>query len=419
MSQEQAETMETFDSFDESDAAMETFDDLGKDEVEESKPEKVKEDLKPIKDSKADVEGKVIKEDDSEEDEPKEKPKKKVEKKEEEESFDDEEVEEEEESEVKPVSDKKEEAPKTKLRMRMGDDLYNITSDASLPVKIDGKVENVSVQELVNNYSGKTAWDKKFTELGKEKKALDFEKSQVEHKNAELMKHVEAALAPIKDPSKNPLESLLYLVEMSNEDPYAAYRRIMEANLEELSTLMDMSEVERELYFHKKKDELHSKVTKQRNERITKEQTFNQVVEKVNALRQAYNVSEDEFVDASEELEALFTAQKLDPNTITEEQVVDFASLKPHIATVKELIEPYEDNIDEGKYGDVVAQLSRYLRDGKADKAGVAEILKRNFSVDEEVKELNTKLYSKQPKKAVKKVEEVDDSKLESFDDWN
>lgn len=413
MSSEATENFETFESFDEGSGDMESFDNLENEEAEKPVKEKVKEDLKPIKDSHADSEGKVIKEDGEEE--------KKEKKAKKEETFEDEAEEEESEEETETVGDTsaKSDEPKTKLRMRMGEELFNVSSDASFPVKIDGKVENVNVQELINNYSGKTAWDKKFTEIGKEKKTIEFEKNAIQVQKDKLTEHVNNALTPLRDPNKNPLDSLLYLVEMSGEDPYAAYRRIMEANLEELTSLMDMGEVERDLYFHKKKDELHGKVAKQRNERTSKDLAFNQAIEKVNQLRQAHNVTEDEFVDASEELEESFKAQGLDANSITEEQVVDFASLKPHIATVRELIEPYEDNIAEEKYGDVVAQLSRYLRDGKSDKKGISEILKRNFSVDEEVKELNTKIYQKQSAKKPAKKVEAEGSMEESFDDWN
>jgi hypothetical protein len=98
---------------------------------------------------------------------------------------------------------------------------------------------------------------------------------------------------------------------------------------------------------------------------------------------------------------------------------VDYASLKPHIAEVKELIKPYEDNISDGRYGEVVAELSKYLRDGKADKAAISKILARNFSVEEDVKELNTKVYSKQSAKKPNKAVIKEDSKVESFDDWD
>jgi hypothetical protein len=302
--------------------------------------------------------------------------------------------------------------------MKMGDELFNVASDATFKVKVDGKSEEVPLQELINNYSGKTAWDKKFTEIGKEKKEVQFEKNTLEREKQVLKNHINNALTPIKDPKKNPMDSLLYLVEMSGEDPYNAYRRIMESNLDELGKLLDMTEVERELYFHKKKDELYSNVARKRQAAQTEEQTFKQAVQKVDQLRQTYNVSEDDFVDASEELDDIYESAGLDVNKITEEVVVDYASLRPHIAVIKELVAPYEENISEDKYGDVVAELSRYLRDGKADKATIEQILKRNYSVEEEVKELNTKVYSKGSKAPAKKAINQESSKFESFDDW-
>jgi hypothetical protein len=408
-------TFETFDSFDTIEADAEASDDWSKPEKEE----KVSEDLKVIKDSQADSEGKVIKEDGEEDADEKEV--KKVQKSKKEESFDDEEEGEEEESEeVAAKEDKPEDqAPKAKLRMKMGNDLYNITSDATFKVKVDGETLDVPVQELINNYSGKTAWDKKFTELGKDKKSLEVERNTLQSQKNGLLDNMKRVLEPLKDPTKNPIDSVLYLVEMSGDDPYTAWRSMMEANIEEVGQLLDMTETERELYFHKKKDELHSSVARKRQEKIQSEQAFKQVVQRVDSLRQTYNVSEEAFVDASDELESIYNSSGLDINDITEEAIVDYASLKPHIEVVRGLVEPYEENISEGKYGDVVSELSRYLRDGKADVDTVKQILARNFSVEEDVKELNTKLYQKQKAKPSRKVENESSNGFESFDDWN
>ena len=399
-------SFETFDNFEEIAAeAEDSNDDWSKEEAPAK--EKVSEDLKVIKDSQIDGEGKLIK-DDKESD------------KDEEEESEEEESEEEEPEEKEELEAKKDEEKKDskKLRMKMGDDTYNVTTDATVKVKIDGKNEDVPLQELINNYSGKTAWDKKFTEIGKEKKTLEFEKNSLSKQKETLMGHLNQALNPIKAKDGNPMDSLLYLVEMSGEDPYNAYRRIMEANLEELGTLMDLSEVERELYFHKKKDELYSNVSKKRTERTQKDEVFNQTVQKVDSLRQSFNVSEESFVDASDELESIYKSSGLDVNDITNEAIVDYASLKPHIDKIVTLIGPYEDNISEEKYGDVVADLSRYLRDGKADEATIKQILARNFSVEEDVKELNSKVYGKSAKAPVKKTLKEESKSFESFDDW-
>jgi hypothetical protein len=407
-------SFETFDNFEDiADEAEAADDDWSKPEPQAK--EKVSEDLKVIKDSQADSEGKVIKDDkksekgvkdDSEDGE--------------EEESEEEESEEESEEELEEVKEKTEQEKKDtkKLRMRMGDELFNVDSDASFKVKVDGENVDVPLQELINNYSGKTAWDKKFTELGKEKKSLEYDRSAFLQQRDEVVTHLKTALEPLKNPEGNPLDSLLYLVELSGDDPYNAYRRLMESNLDELSNLLEMSEVERELYFHKKKDELHTNVAKKRQVKTQKEAVFNQTLQKVNSLRQSHNVTEDAFVDASDELEELYSSSGLDVNDITTEAIVDYASLKPHIAVVKELIEPYEDNISEEKYGDVVAELSRYLRNGDANADTIKQILARNFSVEEDVRELNTKVYSKGQNSPAKKALKQETSKFESFDDW-
>jgi hypothetical protein len=212
------------------------------------------------------------------------------------------------------------------------------------------------------------------------------------------------------------MDSLMYLVEMSGKDPYNAYRRMLEANLDEVASLLDMTETERELFFHKKKDELHGKIARQRQEKQQKDQVFNQTRQKVDSLRQAFNVSEDQFVEASIELRSLVEGKGI---AITEEAVVDYASLKPYISKVQELVAPYEENISEAKYGEVVDHLARYLREGKADEKEIAKILKRNYSVEEEVKELNTKVYQKQKATSSKKVDAKGSESFESFDDWD
>lgn len=413
---ENSEEFQTFDSFSEEEVAETSSDDDWSKDPEEGK-EKVKDDLKVIKDSQLDHEGKVIKDKEEKEESDEEE-----ESEEEEEEKEEDKEEDEEESEEKEEEKEKEEKAKSdakKLRMRMGDELFNVNSDATFKVKVDGELQEVPIQELINNYAGKTAWDKKFTEIGKEKKALEKEVQMFSAKQQKLNSIVQEVVSNLEDAEKNPMDALLYLVEMSGKDPYNSYRRMMEANLDELANIMDMTETERELYFHKKKDELHSSVAKKRQEVQLREQRFNQAVQKVDQLRQSFNVSEDDFVDASEELESIYEEAGLDVNNITEEVIVDYASLRPHISKVKELIAPYEDNISEQKYGDVVANLSRYLRDGKADEAAIKEILKRNYSVEEDVKELNSKVYQKAGKKPASKVsDKAKSDKLETFDDW-
>lgn len=406
-------TFETFENFDEINEEQEDGnDDWSK---PESETEKVSEDLKVLKDSQTDSEGKVLKKDkDSKKEEAEEEESEKEESEEEEEES-------EEEEQNEDLKKKKEEDRKGQksIRITMDGEKYNIRPDTTIPVKIDGKLENVPVQDLINGYSGKVAYDKKFTELGKEKKGLEIERNTINSEKQELEGHIQKVVSSLNDKNKNPLEALMYLVEISGGDPYAVYRKSMEANLDELDSILDLGETERELYFLKKKDELHSYMNEKRTKSQTEEQNFNQVVSKVDSLRQAYNISEEDFVESSHELEDIFKASGFDLNEITNETIVDYASLRPHIADVKKLVGPYEDNISDDKYGDIVAELAKYVRDGKADLATVKQLLKQNFSVDDNVKELNTRVYNRESKTPSKNSMGKSSTKFESFDEWD
>lgn len=62
------------------------------------------------------------------------------------------------------------------IKVSHGEEATDLRIDSMVPVKVDGKLEDVSLQDLRDNYSGKITWDRKNTELGKEKQA--FEKDQ-------------------------------------------------------------------------------------------------------------------------------------------------------------------------------------------------------------------------------------------------
>ncbi|MEM1944707.1 MAG: hypothetical protein QXX57_03080, partial [Nitrososphaerota archaeon] len=142
--------------------------------------------------------------------------------------------------------------------------------------------------------------------------------------------------------------------------------------------------------------------------------------QKADSLRQAYKVTEDEFIEASQELEELFKGSKLDADKITVEDVVDYASLKPHVSKVKDLLAPFEENIEEDRYGEVVSSLARPLRDGKLKEAEVLEIIRRNFQVEEKFRDLNTKVYGKETQSQGRpsKVKEPETESFETFDDF-
>jgi hypothetical protein len=100
---------------------------------------------------------------------------------------------------------------------------------------------------------------------------------------------------------------------------------------------------------------------------------------------------------------------------VTHEHVVDWASLKPLVPQVEDILKPFVDEINDSDYSGIVTSLSRSLRDGKLSKQEIQKMVKEEFGVPAEVKKLNTKLNI--GKKKVSKEPEVKTGVLESFED--
>lgn len=323
---------------------------------------------------------------------------------------------EEEESEEVPEEKPETKIDSKKLRLKVGDDYHSVDSNATVKVKIDGKNTEVPMQELINNYSGKVAYDKKFTELGAKNKEADQKIQRLMNREQQI----DGLLAPIvqtmKDPLKDPTEALIFLadkLDKTGDLSATIEKRMLEANLERLVELSSMSEAEQEAFFIKKQNErlLNSNEKRRLEEaEITKTNNLRSHVDKI---REAYGVTVDQYSEAFDELKSL-----LPDSSLTHEQIADWASQKPHHLTVQQILAQYQDDLDEADYSGIVADFSRSLRDGKLTKEQIQKIVKSEYGVAPIVKELNNKLnIGKKTGKVPPKKDSDEQDRIESFDD--
>lgn len=428
---EGADPNETFDNLDyESEASKET----GK-----KHNEKFKDKIKRAKEAT-----KKVEDEDDDEDEIEEKPKKKAEKVEKkddkkkteldtlsdkEDGVDDEDekpkkkddkrkpsddkaddTESEDEEEIKALDKEK----KGKVKVRIGDDLYGIEPESLVRYKVDGEWVERPLQQILNRASGEEALDKKFSDLGNQKKEFESQRTQVAKTQEFLKNTVGEIVGILKDPNKNPFDALSFLVEKSGEDPYTLWRRNIEASLDVVEQLQAMDENERKAFFLEKKDEFRTKADDARTKAWQAEQSNQQALQKADALRQAHGVSEEQFVEAWDELEAQGN------KTPTDEQIVEYASIKPHLSTVQDILEAHEDKIDDTKYSKVVTDFARQMRAGEITKEQLIDLVAKEF-MDEDLKDLTVRKKATEKKKETRRDEEKPNGKFEyeSFDDFN
>jgi hypothetical protein len=94
-------------------------------------------------------------------------------------------------SETKKVSSEGEKGSKT-VAVKLGDESLEYSLDAKIPVAIDGKEEVFTLRELRNLKSGERSYNRKFTELGEQKKALAQQQSELGAKYANAEQVTEA-----------------------------------------------------------------------------------------------------------------------------------------------------------------------------------------------------------------------------------
>ena len=192
-------------------------------------------------------------------------------------------------------------ADSKKLKAKLGEDELDIDLETMVPVTIDGKEEMVPLSELRNGFSGSKAISKRFTDFDKEKKNFIKEKAEITGQ-IEKSKAFYTELEKKLD-SENPYDALEYLVEKSGKSAYDfKYNKLLPAMMDEVVAMLQLDEAGRDAYLAKKENEYLKKGRESEQQNKQREQTIQELRARVDAMREASGVSEDEYVQAHNEL---------------------------------------------------------------------------------------------------------------------
>jgi hypothetical protein len=384
---------------------LDTFDN-GDVVLEEPKKEEEKSELKD--ESKNNQKEQL--EDQEEKDEKKEA---KSEEKEEPKSEEKEEVKEEKEPEVKLEG-------KT-LRLKEGDKAIDVNENTTVKVKVKGKNEFISIADLKQNYSGKIAYDETMAEAKTKLEDAETKSAQFEGQKNAIVQDLKAVMEKMDDPEGNPLDALKYLLDITGKPVHTYMKRALEAQIDQLSELQEMTETERELYWNRQETDWLRNNQATREKQTAEEKTQRDSSQQIVNLREQYGVSEKEYAQVQSELE-----QELDD--VTPEQVVQLAKFKPVYTETKTFVdENFAEELGDTDLEDLTAGTARILfRNPKATQEEAVKMAARELgfevsTVDEDIAELESKNPSK-PVDAKKgsdyKYGRKTTEQIESFDDF-
>jgi hypothetical protein len=200
-----------------------------------------------------------------------------------------------------------------------------LVENAEIDWKVDGKLEKVKVKDLLDNWSGKVSYDRKFNELSQQRKgfqeeAAGFQRDRERHKALISDMHAAVRENRVFDAVANMLE-MTGLDKQVNAKEYIGQLR--NALAEQAKALSTMTPEQRQL--HESKEEQAYQKSKydqlvQQREREQAERTFHARVTK--EIERAKSTTE-EFVKTRDWLVDRFKANKEDLSKLTPEYIAD------------------------------------------------------------------------------------------------
>lgn len=311
------------------------------------------------------------------------------------------------------------------IRVKFGDKAYDIEEDATVAVPVKGKKHFVPLSELKSNYSGKVAFEEKFGKLDSDRKEFETEKEtirkdweQVSGRFRHLGKLIENAYT---DPNKSFFEPMQYLVELAGGDVLQYEKGLMETMSDRFQSYSEMDEVERNLYWAKRENDIlrsnqtaREELENQRKADMDRDRDFRATLERYGVDEQSYRESYD-----------LLVSQGNEENTLTPDFVANYTALLPHAEKAAEVLSEFEDELDDSEMETMVADTASLTHQGydliEAIKIAGKKLGFEVSDIQEDIETLNQKVVTPSPKdphKGKKYRAKEDPSHVETFDDF-
>ena len=263
-----------------------------------------------------------------------------------------------------------------------GEENVEIPAEARFKQKVDGEEREVSFQELLNNYSGKESWDKKFTELDKQKKEYEQD-----------LDFVNKYISEFANKSKeDPIKALEFLVQQVGLNPLEYRKKLRESFVQNYNSYLEMDDYQKQLFekdeelqYLKQSRESELERQRQTQAQAEREQRFSQIQE-------AYGIDNDRRKSLEKELSEVYKAE------VSPENLVELHTSLTRLDRVDQSLDKIDPSLKEDD--DKVMTLESLLR-GNPKMS------------DEQLSEAAEKLYGNDVSKAVKNLEKKVEPKNE------
>lgn len=289
-------------------------------------------------------------------------------------------------------------APKKKITAKLGDKTVELDEGLTVPVKINGKTEEVTLKELQSDFSGRTEVTRRFTELDKQKKQLKVESEQFFNEKTGVEAHLQ--LMSLLEPQ----EFVHHLAQLQGKDPDELYGSMVQKIVTLVNEMAEMSPKQRELYNENRKfkaekkiaevrSKVESKLSEHRQQRQSQQERYEQFVTEM----QAMEVQESDYNAAVKEIGDGIKEGRLSGEW-SEFDVLDFAREKKVLTSIHETV----NTVDKGRATPEYAKRIRAVIKAEEEANGVIYSSEEVSKLTRHLMKIDSKRVRETPKSASK-----------------
>jgi hypothetical protein len=281
-----------------------------------------------------------------------------------------------------------------KIKARQKDQEIDLDELAEFEAKVDGKPTKATLKQLLDDFSGRTAWQSRFGELSKKQKEVEKSDFEVQAKNRKIVD----TLKEISELSSNPVAVAYKIAELTGQDGANYWKQIEQGLQKSVLEFMKMTPEERQAFEAKQEAEFYKGQFSKQKEEKNQEQSRREMQLRVEQLLESSGIEATEYENALTQIESLIDANPqamgIDKKQITPEFVLSYHKNLKMLTDLDSVLGSFE--LPEK----TLAFLKEELREMWAKSPDLTA---------DEIKEIIKEVYGKTPKSALKvKAEKAD-----------
>ena len=187
-----------------------------------------------------------------------------------------------------------------KLIAKYGEENLEMPANAIFKHKVDGEEIDVELQELLNNYSGKMSYDKKFQEFSSERKEFELEREDYSKQIDNINNYINSFADKLKN--DDALGALAYFAEFSGMKPHEFKRELLSQLAPEVERLSMMSPEELKSEELLAQNEYLLKQQESAQKQAQDQQSLKELELEIADVQEAHGMSDEVFENAYQEL---------------------------------------------------------------------------------------------------------------------